>query len=221
MIKLIIFDLDGTLLDTLKDIEVSCNYALAACGCPSRTTDEYRRFVGRGIMNLFREALPEGRKDEDTLLQMRRHFVAYYNEHLCDFTRPYPGIPELINSLEKAGIKLAIASNKYQEGTERLISSNFNEKTFYSILGQREGKPIKPDPDIIMETIANTEGATLENTIYCGDSDIDMQTGANAGVRTIGVTWGFRSREELERYNPWLLADSPEQICSAIMQIMN
>ena len=216
MVKLIIFDLDGTLLDTLKDIEVSCNYALAACGCPPRTTEEYRRFVGRGIMNLFREALPEGKKDEETLLQMRRHFVAHYNEHLCDFTRPYPGITELIDSLGKAGIKLAIASNKYQEGTERLISSNFNGETFSSVLGQREGKPIKPDPDIIMECIANTEGATLENTIYCGDSDVDMQTGINAGVRTIGVTWGFRTREELSAYIPWLLVEKPTEIADAL-----
>lgn len=218
MIKLIIFDLDGTLLDTLKDIEVSCNYALAACGHPPRTPEEYRKFVGRGIMNLFRQALPEGEKDENTVLKMREYFVEHYNKHLCDYTRPYPGIIELIDNLTKAGIKVAIASNKYQEGTERLVYRNFGKDTFSSILGQREGRPIKPDPEIIMESIAGTEGATLENTVYCGDSDIDMQTGANAGIRSIGVTWGFRSREELEKYNPWLLADKPEQIYSSIMQ---
>ena len=216
MIKLIIFDLDGTLLDTLKDIEVSCNYALAACGYPPRTTDEYRRFVGRGIMNLFREALPEGRKDEDALLQMRRHFVAYYNEHLCDFTRPYPGITELIDSLGKAGIKLAIASNKYQEGTEQLVERFFGEYDFAAVLGQRDGMPIKPDAGIIYEAMRLAGDVTAEETIYCGDSDVDMMTGRNAGVRTIGVTWGFREREELEAYSPWMTVDTPCQIFASV-----
>ena len=120
MIKLIIFDLDGTLLDTREDIADACNYALRMCGCPERALDEYNLLVGRGICNLFRGALPPERRTEEMVTKMKNHFVPYYNEHICDKTRPYPGITEMLDTLDSAGIAFAIASNKYQEGTEIL-----------------------------------------------------------------------------------------------------
>lgn len=215
MTKLIVFDLDGTLLDTREDIANACNYALRMCGCPERRLEEYNMLVGRGIYNLFRGALPEEKRSEDMVMEMKSHFVPYYNEHIDDCTRPYPGIINMLDALAAQGMSFAIASNKYQEGTEALVAKYFHKYSFTCILGQREGKPIKPDPEIVMEAM-KAAGAGIGETVYCGDSDVDMQTGLNAGVNTIGVTWGFRTREELSAYNPWLLVENPAEITSAL-----
>lgn len=219
MIKLAIFDLDGTLLNTLDDLAGACNHALTQCGCPVRPTEEYRMLVGRGITNLFRGALPEGQKSEDMVEKMRSYFIPYYNEHKCDLTKPYEGIIRLLDNLKQAGIALAIASNKYQSGTDELVARYFADYDFVKVLGQREGFPIKPDAAIIFEAMNGIPGIRPEEVIYCGDSNVDMQTGLNAGVRTIGVTWGFRSREELAAYSPWLLADTPSEISSAVLGV--
>ena len=212
MIKLAIFDLDGTLLDTLGDIAGACNHALTVCGCPTHEVGEYKMFVGSGIMNLFRRALPEEQRTEGMVMKMRDAFVQYYDVHKDDMTRPYPGIEGLLDELTANGIRLAVASNKYQEATEELVTRYFGTYRFACVLGQREGHPIKPDAGIIFEAMASCEGVRPDEVIYCGDSDVDMQTGINAGVRTVGVTWGFRSREELAAYSPCLLADNPKEI---------
>ena len=212
MIKLAIFDLDGTLLDTLGDIAGACNHALTVCGCPTHEVGEYKMFVGSGIMNLFRRALPEEQRTEGMVMKMRDAFVQYYDVHKDDMTRPYPGIEGLLDELTAKGIRLAVASNKYQEATEELVTRDFGPYRFACVLGQREGHPIKPDAGIIFEAMASCEGVRPDEVIYCGDSDVDMQTGINAGVKTVGVTWGFRSREELAAYSPCLLADNPEEI---------
>lgn len=216
MTKLVIFDLDGTLLNTMEDLAEACNYALRQCGCPERRIQEYNMLVGRGIFNLFRGALPEDRRTDDMVEMMNSHFIPYYNEHSRDRTRPYPGIIPLLDRISGKGTAMAIASNKYQEGTEQLVREYFGKYDFVKILGQRDGKPIKPSPEIVREAMEAVPGVKPEEVVYCGDSDVDMQTGRNAGVRTIGVTWGFRSREELLAYGPWLLADDPEQIYDAV-----
>ena len=218
MIKLAIFDLDGTLADTMQDIAGAGNYALEACGCPPRSLEEYNMLVGRGIFNLFRGALPEGRKTDEMVKMMHSHFVPYYNEHICDKTKPYPGIYEMLDRLSEKGISFAVASNKYQEGTEMLIERLFGDYEFISILGQRAGKPIKPDPQIVREAMEAFGEISNSEVVYCGDSDVDMQTGMNAGVKTIGVTWGFRTRKELSSYSPWVLADKAEDISDAILK---
>lgn len=218
MTKLVIFDLDGTLIDTLEDIANACNYALGQCGCPTRRLEEYNMRVGRGIYNLFRYALPEDRRSEEMVMKMRDHFVPYYNEHICDCTKPYPGIIEMMDNLSQKGIRLAVASNKYQEGTETLVRKFFGEYDIVKVLGQREGQPIKPDPAIVHEILKCTSGISEKEVVYCGDSDVDMQTGLNAGVRTIGVTWGFRTREELEKFNPYALAESPAELFELIIR---
>ena len=216
MTKLIIFDLDGTLLDTREDIANACNHALRMCGCPERRLEEYNMLVGRGIYNLFRGALPEEMRSDEMVMKMKSHFVPYYNEHIDDCTRPYPGIMEMLDRLAAEGMSFAIASNKYQEGTEALAAKYFSGYSFARILGQRDGRPIKPDPEIVHEAMSSVPGVTAEETVYCGDSDVDMQTGINAGVRTIGVTWGFRTREELSAYIPWLLVEKPIEIADAL-----
>lgn len=216
MTRLIIFDLDGTLIDTREDIANACNHALEQCGFPTHALDEYNMLVGRGIDNLFRGALPEGSRDEAMVSKMRSIFVPYYNEHKCDFTRPYEGIIEALEELHKKGLKFAVASNKYQEGTEQLVEKFFGKYEFVRILGQRDGKPIKPDPLIVSEAMEGMPGIKPDEVVYCGDSDVDMQTGLGAGVRTIGVTWGFRTREELQSYSPYALIDHPKEIAANI-----
>ena len=218
-IKNILFDLDGTLIDTMEDIANACNYALEQCGCPARRLDEYNMLVGRGIDNLFRGALPQEQKTEEMVATMRSHFVPYYNEHKCDCTRPYDGIIDLLEVLSGNGLQFAVASNKYPEGTEQLVEKFFGKYGFVKVLGQREGKPIKPDPEIVREAMDGIPGISLDEVIYCGDSDVDMQTGLGAGVMTVGVTWGFRTREELEAYSPFSLIDHPLELSDIIHNI--
>ena len=216
MTKLIIFDLDGTLIDTRTDIANACNHALEQCGFPQRDIEEYNMLVGRGIDNLFRGAMPASEVNEENVARMRSLFVPYYNEHGCDWTRPYDGIMDILEVLKDKGLHFAVASNKYQEGTQSLVEKFFGKYDFVKILGQREGKPIKPDPQIVDEAMEGVPGIRKDEVIYVGDSNVDMETGINAGVRTIGVTWGFRTREELEAYSPHALIDHPMQIVEFI-----
>ena len=148
---------------------------------------------------------------------MADRFLPYYGAHNCDYTRPYAGITEVLEHLHAHGIHLAIASNKYQEGTEHLVGHFFGHLPFAAILGQREGFPIKPDPAIVDLAASRIPGIEREEIAYVGDSDVDMQTGRNAGVTTIGVTWGFRSRQELENGAPWKIVDTVWQLENALL----
>ncbi|MGN1046394.1 MAG: HAD family hydrolase [Candidatus Cryptobacteroides sp.] len=217
MTKLAIFDLDGTLLNTIEDLAESCNHALTVCGFPARDLKEYNLMVGRGIYNLFRAALPEEARTEENVKRMAEVFIPYYDIHKCDLTRPYDGIKEMLDALSRAGVGLAVASNKYQEGAEGVVSHYFPDVDFVKVLGQSEGRPIKPSPEIV-EEIMREAGVTDKGEVaYIGDSDVDMMTGANAGVRTIGVTWGFRSREELLEHNPWRTVDTPQELMKILL----
>ena len=196
MKRLVIFDLDGTLLDTVADLAAATNHALETLGYPTHPIPAYHNFVGRGIDNLFRAALPDGCKDDATTARMRALFVPYYNLHNTDASLPYPGIPALLAELQRRDIAMAVASNKYQAATEKLIGHFFPEVPFTVVRGQCEGFPMKPDPAIV-DCIRATTHVECEKTLYIGDSGIDMQTAANAKVESVGVTWGFRSVEEL------------------------
>lgn len=217
MTKLAIFDLDGTLLDTIDDLAGACNHALKLCGHPVREVSEYRFLVGKGIYNLFRSALPEGHRTDNDVRMMADIFIGYYDVHKCDMTHPYDGIPEMLKKISDAGVMLAVASNKYQEGVESIVSRYFSGLDFIKVLGQRDGYPIKPDPAIVKEIMQEAGVSGCGEVIYAGDSDVDMETGKNAGVRTVGVTWGFRSRDELLSCNPWKLAESPDELCGIIL----
>ncbi len=217
MTRLAIFDLDGTLLDTAADLGDACNYALRQCGFPEHPLRDYYQMVGRGIYNLFRAAVPGEYATEDNVQRMAGFFIPYYDAHKCDLTRPYDGIPEMLAALSAAGVRFAVASNKYQDGAEKLVTHFFNEYSFVRVLGQRDGQPIKPDPEIVSQILASAPGVAKAETVYVGDSNVDMQTGINAGVRTIGVTWGFRSREELAAYSPSALVDSPAGLAREII----
>lgn len=212
MTELVIFDLDGTLLNTIEDLGNACNHALEMCGHPVHDMKEYNMLVGRGIYNLFRGALPEGHRTDTEVRRMKDFFIPWYDAHKCDRTRPYDGMPALLGTLEARGIKLGVASNKYQDGTEKLVRHFFPDLDFVRILGQREGMPIKPDPGIVDEIMRASGLTDKSKAVYVGDSDVDMLTGRNAGVRTVGVTWGFRSRDELAGLVPWKIADTPQEL---------
>ncbi|MBP5636370.1 MAG: HAD family hydrolase, partial [Bacteroidales bacterium] len=193
--KLILFDLDGTLLDTLEDLSEAVNHALELRGLPLHTVDEYRHMVGHGVRNLVQQALPNG-TDEMVVDNALADFKAYYQVHIDVHTRPYPGIPELLTELNGRGIKMAVASNKFQEGTEYLIKRFFPEIPFVAILGNRPGAPLKPSPEIVQEVLRKAD-VRPEDALMVGDSPTDMRTAANGGIEALAVTWGYRSAEEL------------------------
>ena len=199
MKQLAIFDLDGTLLDTVADLANATNQALQQCGYPTHPVEAYYQFVGNGINKLFARALPTEYSTEENVLRIRALFVPYYNEHNADCSRPYPGVVELLRALQDDGVQLAVASNKYHEATLKLVRHFFPDIRFAAIYGQREGVPIKPAPDIVHDILRDT-GIAKEKTLYIGDSGVDMQTASNAGVESVGVTWGFRSEEELREH---------------------
>ena len=217
MKSLLIFDLDGTLLDTVADLAASTNYALNQCGFPKHETSAYNFFVGNGINKLFERVLPEDEKTQDNILQIRHYFLEYYGEHNADLTLPYPGISDMLLALQKSGIKLAVASNKYQKGTEKLVRHFFPEIEFTAIFGQRDNIPTKPDPTIVYDilSIAQTE---KQQALYIGDSGVDMLTAQNSGIEAVGVSWGFRPRVEMEAYSPAYIVDHPTQIIEIAMQ---
>ena len=194
MKKLIIFDLDGTLLDTLEDLSAAVNYALELRGLPLHTVEEYRHMVGHGVRNLVQQALPPDRAS--LLDEALADFKSYYQAHIDVHTRPYPGIPELLSALNAAGVKLAVASNKFQEGAEYLIRRFFPGIHFVAILGNRPGYPLKPDPEIVQEILRQADVAP-EDALLVGDSPTDMRTAANGGIEALAVTWGYSSAEEL------------------------
>lgn len=211
MKKLVIFDLDGTLLNTIADLAQSTNHALAELGYPVHDEDSYRQRVGNGINKLFERALPEGEKTEENVLRMRQAFIPYYNIHNADRSLPYPGIPALLQHLQQKGIRLAVASNKYQAATSKLITHYFPDINFAAVLGQRDGIPVKPDPAIVHD-ILRVCPVPLADVLYVGDSAVDMQTAINARVTSCGVTWGFRPRVELEALCPDHIVDRAEDI---------
>ncbi|WP_288354605.1 HAD family hydrolase [uncultured Bacteroides sp.] len=219
MKKLVIFDLDGTLLNTIADLAAATNYALTQFGYPTHPTDAYRFFVGNGINKLFERALPEQERTLENVIRIRSKFVPYYNIHNADLSRPYPGIEELLNLLQQHHLQLAVASNKYQEATAKLIGQYFPAIHFTAVFGQRDNVPTKPDPQVVNEII-QMAGVSKEEVVYIGDSGVDMQTGCNAGVTTIGACWGFRPKSELEEFHPDLLAEKPEDI-SHFLQLSN
>ena len=211
MKKLVIFDLDGTLLDTIADLAESANHALKQLGYPTRDVEKIRTFVGNGVNKLLFRALPDEEKTEENMMRMRTHFVPYYDAHNADLSAPYPGIVALLEELQAKGLKMAVASNKYQEATVKLVKHYFPMIDFVEVLGQREGINVKPDPTIVFD-ILQKAGVSKEETLYVGDSGVDMQTAINAGVDAIAVTWGFRPRTELEDFHPMGLIDQAEEL---------
>lgn len=195
--KLVIFDLDGTLVDTIADLGAAANAALAAKGLPQHSLEAYRGMVGNGVRKLMERAMPEAmRADGQALDALLDSFLKYYIEHIDERSRPYPGIRELLQELQVAGVELAVASNKFQAGAEKLVGRMFPEIEFAAVLGGRPGVPLKPDPSIVAE-IRSRAGVSLRETLMVGDSATDIATAAGAEVDCVAVSWGFRTREQL------------------------
>lgn len=206
-----IFDLDGTLLDTLEDLGDCMNRVLERHGYPPHPVRAYRFFVGDGFESLVRRSLPESRRQEAEIRSLDREARAEYAEHWADKTRPYDGIPELLEALSRRGIRLAILSNKPHDFTRRIAAHYFPDGLFEHVIGSREGRPRKPDPAAALE-IADAWGLPPEQIQYLGDTDTDMQTGRRAGMFTVGVLWGFRPREELLEHGAQALVAAPAEI---------
>lgn len=215
MKRLIIFDLDGTLLDTIDDLGCAANYALMQCGYPIHDISAYPRFVGNGIKKLIERAMPENARTDDNIEKLRTHFTEYYNRHNTDQTKPYEGIPELLSQLDSKGVKLAVASNKYQSAVEKLITHFFPEIHWTAIEGQKDIYPAKPDPAIVSDIISKCPTA-LDDILYVGDSGVDIKTARRAGVESAGVTWGFRPLTELKEYNTDNIVNAPHEILDIV-----
>ena len=213
---IIIFDLDGTLINTIDDLGQACNHALAACSFPTHKIEDYPRLVGNGINKIIERALPEEHRNEETVLRLREYFVPFYDEHNCDLTRPYEGIPELLHALKAEGHQLAIASNKYQAATEKIVAQLF-PGVFDVVLGERENIARKPDPQIVYDILStiNTEQST-PNCLYVGDSLVDANTARAAGCTLALCTWGFEKKEQLSAFVPDYLIDLPKEIVEIV-----
>ena len=225
---IIIFDLDGTLINTIADLGQACNYALSVCGFPTHKIEDYPRLVGNGVNKLIERALPEEHRNEETVLRLREYFVPYYDEHNCDFTRPYDGIPELLEALKQKGDEamrrkgeqwfLAVASNKYQAATEKIVAQLF-PGVFDLVLGEREGVERKPNPQIVYD-ILEAKGERLEakseEILYIGDSLVDAETARAAGATLVLCTWGFGTREQMEGAKPDYLVDHPLEVLESV-----
>jgi phosphoglycolate phosphatase len=215
MPELIIFDLDGTLLDTIEDLAESVNHALKQYHFPTHPLESYRYFVGNGVNKLLERALPEGKRSSDFVSMLKVEFIKHYFAHADKYTRPYPGVSELLASVQAKGIKLGIASNKVHEATVQLSKGFFPDINFIAVIGQREGFAVKPNP-AILEEIIEIAGIKKENTLYVGDSGVDVATANNAKVPFVGVLWGFRPRKELEEVGASRFVETVEELTDLI-----
>ncbi len=193
----VIFDLDGTLLDTLEDLGDAANSVFTRLGFESHPIDSYRRFVGQGLRMLIVQALPEGRRTAETVNRVQVELGAYLRDHPVTKTTPYPGIPELLTRLQSSGVPMGILTNKPDELTRVVVDLLLKKWRFGGVHGQRENVPRKPDPTAAI-ALAEELGGTPAKTLFVGDSDVDIETGLAAGMTPIGVAWGFRGSKELE-----------------------
>lgn len=207
--SLAIFDLDGTLLSTLEDIADSCNEILLRNNFPTRTYEEIKSFVGNGIPKLIERALPEN-TDSTTHKKITQEFIEYYRSHSAIKTAPYPGIKDFLTELKKAGIKIAVNSNKH-EGASIDLCNKFFPDLIDAVAGGKPDVPHKPDPSGVNK-ILSTLAIPRDKVVYIGDSDVDVQTGANAGIAEIAVTWGFRSEEFLKEHGAKNLAHNTAEL---------
>lgn len=205
----VIFDLDGTLIDTLEDLRDSVNYALDKYNMPNRNIDEIRSFVGNGIQRLVYKSIPEN-TSEELKESVLKAFKSHYITNSMNKTRPYNDICALVKKLKEMGLGLAVVTNKTQDAALDIMNAFFKDD-FQVVIGQIDGVAQKPQPDGVWRAM-ELLGATKQNSIYIGDSEVDCLTAKNSGIQIIGVTWGFRGRKTLEENNADYIVDSPDEI---------
>ncbi|MBD5170743.1 MAG: HAD family hydrolase [Bacteroidales bacterium] len=215
MKKLVIFDLDGTLVNSIEDLGEATNHALSTMGYPTHPMIVYPSLVGSGVSKLLERALPEEARRQRVIEAMKREFKAYYDEHLTDHTKVYPGIHELLDEMAGRSISMAVASNKYQEAVSVIVSRLFPRIEWAAVMGHRDGIPVKPDPSIVFNVLLEHPTPKAE-TLYVGDSGIDIETARRACVESVGVTWGFRGRSELVAAHADHIVSDPDEILSLL-----
>lgn len=213
--KAILFDLDGTLLDTLEDLGNSVNSVLAARGLPTHTLDEYRYFVGDGTAMLITRALPQGKRNDETVRACLEELREAYGRNWNVNTRPYEGIPEMLDALTEHGLKMAVLSNKQHEFTKLCVADLLSDWTFDVVFGQRDEVRRKPDPAGALE-VAERLKLPPADFFYLGDSAVDMKTATAAGMFPVGVLWGFRPAEELKEAGAQALIERPSEILNLL-----
>ncbi|MEG0741524.1 MAG: HAD-IIIA family hydrolase [Clostridia bacterium] len=216
----VIFDLDGTLLDTLEDLTAATNHAMRENGYPEHTPEEVRYFVGNGIGRLLRRALPpEADGDEAVYEEALQAFTAYYAQHHNDTTAPYPGVVALLRTLKASGVRLAIVSNKNAPNVRALAEEYFDGLVSFAV-GEQAGVRRKPHPDMVLR-VMEAWGCDPKRTLYVGDSDVDVQTAQNAGIDCAAVLWGFRAEHELRRAGATVLIRMPEELSALVLGSTN
>lgn len=209
-IKAVLFDLDGTINNTVNDIAASGNYALAKHGFPTHPADSFKLFAGSGTYIMLQRAMPEEHKNDGSVELIIDDYMAHYSVHSMDTTAPYDGIRELIDEIKARGYKMAVVTNKPDAVAKQLIEDMFPGK-FDAVIGQLDGMPVKPDP--AMPLLAMKElGVTADECVFVGDSGVDIETGKNSGAYPIGVLWGFRGREELLECGAKELIEKPSEL---------
>ena len=214
MVQTVIFDLDGTLLDTIEDLKNAGNWICRKNGWPEHTTDEFKALVGHGMRNLVTQLMPEKRRSPLMVTYMLTLYMESYGAHYMDNTRPYEGMAELLAKMKAAGIKMAVCSNKSDQFSRDLIAHFFPD-TFAVVRGKLEGVPVKPDPQGTLQ-VMELLGADPATTLFVGDSKVDIETGKNIGAATCGVSWGFRSRETLVEAGADTIADTVAELEAVI-----
>ncbi len=215
MKSLVIFDLDGTLLNTIDDLGDATNYALRKAGYPEHSLSAYPFYVGNGVSRLLERVLPEDARSQRNIERLKASFMEYYDVHNTDKTVPYPGIPQLLESLSRMGVQMAIASNKYQAAVDKLIRHYFGSFRWAAICGQKDDVPVKPDPSIVFNILSQVPTPKAD-VLYAGDSGVDMETARRACVDSVGVTWGFRPLKELREYHADHIVSRPVEILSLL-----
>lgn len=209
--KAVIFDLDGTLLNTVDDLAISTNTVLVRHGLIAHPIEDYKYFVGRGIRQLVENVLPHDKHSYEYIQEIYNEVIDEYGRNLDVYTKPYAGIPELLDNLSQKAVRLAILSNKAHEFMADVVKSHFNNWLFEIVFGARKNIPTKPDPYLAFE-ILHIMKLSKEEVVYVGDSDVDMQTATAAGLFAVGAAWGFRTRKELSDNGAQLIIDRPQDL---------
>lgn len=215
MYQNVIFDLDGTLLNTIDDLADAANWVCLSHGWPTHTVEEYKQYVGNGMKKLAQRFVPEDWRTPEGLQQVLEEFMPYYDAHKEDKTAPYPGIADLLKELKGAGVNIAVLSNKAHSLVPSILEGYF-PGVFSFAQGALDGLPTKPDPTLL-HRLMEEMGATEKNTLFVGDSNVDIQTAKNGGLVSCGVLWGFRSRRELEQEGANFLAENTQQLKEVIL----